>query len=155
MEESFWKHVVNYEEAPWTTPFHQLEKADVSLPSPDSLIDQELTTKLWEVIHKRYFEYLSSRQIISATASCLRIFGPTPCGRKPRCYRRLPIRRGISKCSAAAARKMIGSTSRIYADDDWHWHKNFPDDPIPPHEDPPFDRDRVLPKPDYSETSRA
>jgi hypothetical protein len=25
----------------------------------------------------------------------------------------------------------------------------FPSDPIPMHEDPPYDRDRLLPKPDY------
>jgi hypothetical protein len=27
------------------------------------------------------------------------------------------------------------------------WAAQFPDDPIPAHEDPPFDRDRKLPKP--------
>jgi hypothetical protein len=32
-EEAFWKHVVDYEEAPWTTNFQQLENAGVSLPS--------------------------------------------------------------------------------------------------------------------------
>ena len=26
------------------------------------------------------------------------------------------------------------------------WAKEFPKDVIPPHEDPPFDRDRLLPK---------
>jgi hypothetical protein len=51
-EESFWKHVVDYEEALWTTHFHQLEIAGVSLPPPDSLNDQELTAKLWEVIQR-------------------------------------------------------------------------------------------------------
>ena len=32
VEEGFWKHVVDYEEAPWTTNFQQLENAGVSLP---------------------------------------------------------------------------------------------------------------------------
>src|SRR5690348_8361684 len=52
VEEGFWKHVVDYEEAPWTTNFQQLENAGVSLPAPDSLKDEELTAKLWEVIQK-------------------------------------------------------------------------------------------------------
>jgi hypothetical protein len=39
VEEGFWKHVVDYEEAPWTTNFQQLENAGVSLPPPDSLKD--------------------------------------------------------------------------------------------------------------------
>ncbi|MGH9638126.1 MAG: hypothetical protein ACRD72_25090, partial [Candidatus Angelobacter sp.] len=33
VEESFWKHVVDYEKAPWTTHFQQLENAGVSLPA--------------------------------------------------------------------------------------------------------------------------
>ncbi len=42
---------------------------------------------------------------------------------------------------------------KYYADNEWRrqWHKNFPKDPIPPHEDPRYDRDRWLPKPDYAE----
>jgi len=42
---------------------------------------------------------------------------------------------------------------KYYADDDFRrqWHKDWPKDPIPPHEDPPYDRDRLLPKPDYGE----
>src|SRR5215467_13454412 len=51
-EEAFWKQVVDYEEAPWTTHFQQLESAGVSLPPPDSLKDEQLTAKLWEVIQR-------------------------------------------------------------------------------------------------------
>lgn len=42
---------------------------------------------------------------------------------------------------------------KYYADNDWRqdWHKNWPKDPIPAHEDLPYDRDRLLPKADYSE----
>jgi hypothetical protein len=47
VEEGFWKYIVDYEEAPWTTNFQQLENAGVSLPPPDSLKDEELTAKLW------------------------------------------------------------------------------------------------------------
>lgn len=41
---------------------------------------------------------------------------------------------------------------KYYADEAWRrdWHKDWPKDPIPRHEDPPYDRDRLLPKPHYS-----
>jgi len=52
VEEGFWKYVVDYEEAPWTTNFQQLENAGVSLPLPDSLKDEEVTAKLWGIIQK-------------------------------------------------------------------------------------------------------
>jgi hypothetical protein len=40
---------------------------------------------------------------------------------------------------------------KFYADFRRQWHKDWPKDPIPRHEDPPYDRDRVLPKPDYGQ----
>jgi hypothetical protein len=35
---------------------------------------------------------------------------------------------------------------KYYADEGWRrqWHKNWPKDPIPRHEDPPYARDRLL-----------
>ena len=42
---------------------------------------------------------------------------------------------------------------KYYADDDFRqtWQQDFPSDPIPKHEDPPYDRDGLLPKPDYGD----
>lgn len=153
MEESFWKHVVDYEEAPWTTHFQQLETAGVALPAPDSLNDQELTAKLWEVIHKlallRVFieqtDHLSDRELYTHLWSDslqeeTKFLPPSP--------------------DSAYHIQLLGGWSqedtqlylKYYADEDWRrdWHKDWPDDPIPAHEDPPYDRDRLLPKPDYS-----
>lgn len=152
VEEAFWKHIVDYEEAPWTTHFQQLESAGVSLPEPDSLSDQELTAKLWELIHKlallRIFieqtDHLSDREL----------------------YRHLwseSLREETKALPPTADSawhiQLLSSGSeednhlylKYYADDDWRrqWHKDFPKDPIPEHEDPPYDRDRLLPKADY------
>jgi hypothetical protein len=42
---------------------------------------------------------------------------------------------------------------KYYADEDYRrqWHKDFPKDPIPPRQDPPYDRDRLLPRHNYDE----
>lgn len=151
MEEAFWKNVVDYEEAPWTTQFQQLESAGVSLPPPDSLDDQQLTAKLWEVIHKlallRVFieqtDHLSDRELYSHLwTDSLREESKA-----------MPL-----SSNAAWHIQLLGSGSdqdnelylKYYADKDWrrHWKKSFPKDPIPAHENPPYDRDRRLPKPD-------
>lgn len=152
-EEAFWKHVVDYEEAPWTTHFHQLESAGVSLPQPDSLSDQELAIKLWEVIHKlallgvfiEQTDHLSDRELYThlwtdSLREETKALPPDP--------------------NSAWHIQMLGSGSeednwlylKYYADDAWRqdWQESFPNDPLPAHEDPPYDRDRLLPKPDYS-----
>ena len=151
-EEAFWKQVVDYEEAPWTTHLHQLERVGVSLPPPDSLNDQELKAKIWEVIHKlallRVFieqtDHLSDREL----------------------YRHLwtDSLREETKVLPPATNsawhiQMLGGGSEednrlyleYYADDAsrQHWQQDFPNDQLPAHEDPPYDRDRLLPKPDY------
>jgi hypothetical protein len=152
VEESFWKHVVDYEEAPWTTNFQQLENAGVSLPSPDSLNDEELTAKLWEIIQKlallhvfiEQTDHLSDRELYAHLwNNSLREETKT-----------FPL-----AANSAYHIQLLGSGSeedillylKYYADDDWRqqWHKDWPNDPIPAHEDPPYDRDRLLPKPNY------
>lgn len=156
MEEAFWKHVVDYEEAPWTTHFQQLETAGVALPSPESLNDQELTAKLWEVIHKlallRVFieqtDHLSDRELYThlwtdSLREDTKFLAPSP----DSAYHIQLLSGGGEEDNQLYL--------KYYADEDWRrdWHKDWPDDPIPAHEDPPYDRDRLLPKPDYGRPS--
>ena len=152
VEEEFWKYVVDYEEAPWTTNFQQLEDAGVSLPSPDSLNDEQLTAKLWEVIQKlgllnvfiEQTDHLSDRELYS------HLWNDSL---------REDTKMFPMAANAAYHIQLLGSGSdednlqylKYYADDMFRrqWHKDFPSDPMPEHEDPPYDRDRLLPKPDY------
>jgi hypothetical protein len=154
VEEGFWKHVVDYEEAPWTTNFQQLENAGVSLPAPDSLNDEELTAKLWEIIQKLALlhvfisqtDHLSDRELYTHLwTDSLR-----------------EETKAMGMVAGGAWHiELLGSYSgedmqlflKYYADEDWRrqWHKDWPKDPIPAHEDPPYDRDRLLPKADYGQ----
>ncbi len=154
VEETFWNHIVEYEEAPWTTNFQQLENAGVSLPAPESLNDEELTAKLWEVIQKLallhvYIEqtdHLSDRELYSHLWN--------------ESLREETKALGLHPGSAWHIQPLGGCSEedmllyhKYYADEDdrRHWLKDFPDYPMPPHEDPPYDRDRLLPKAYYDE----
>jgi hypothetical protein len=152
VEEGFWKYVVEYEEAPWTTNFQQLENAGVALPSPDSLKDEELTAKLWEIIQKlallnvfiEQTDHLSDRELYTHlwTDSLREETKALPLAANAACH--------IQLLSGGSDEDNL-LYLKYYADDDFrrHWHQDFPKDPIPRHEDLPYDRDRLLPKPDY------
>ena len=150
--EEFWERVLEFEKAPRSTRFAQLEEAGVALPPPESLSDAKLHGKLWEVIRKlaelRVFLYhtdhLSDRELYALLWDDLLreetvIMPPDP--------------------DSACHLDIIGSGSeedvqiglKYYDDEDEcaYWHESFPEDLIPDHEDPPYDRDRHLPKRDY------
>jgi hypothetical protein len=152
VEEGFWKYVVDYEEAPWTTNFQQLENAGVSLPSPDSLKDEEVTAKLWEIIQKlsllqvfiEQTDHLSDRELYTHlwSDSLREETKALPLAGNSACH--------IQLLSGGSDEDNL-LYLKYYADDDFrrHWHQDFPRDPMPAHEDPPYDRDRLLPRPDY------
>jgi hypothetical protein len=152
IREGFWKYVVEYEEAPWTTHFLQLERAGVSLPAPETLNDQELTAKLWEVINKmaqlRIFldetDHLSDRELYTELWRDLL---------------REESKDIMLDQDSACHYQLLSSGSdedtylylKYFADEKWRedWLKQFPDYVMPDPEDPPYDRDRLLPQPHY------
>jgi hypothetical protein len=152
VEEGFWKYLVDYEEAPWTTNFQQLENAGVLLPSPDSLKDEEVTAKLWEIIQKlsllqvfiEQTDHLSDRELYTHlwSDSLREETKALPLAANSACH--------IQLLSGGSDEDNL-LYLKYYADDDFrrHWHQDFPGDPMPAHEDPPYDRDRLLPRPDY------
>lgn len=156
VEEEFFNYIVEYEEAPWTTNFQQLENAGVSLPAPESLKDEELTAKLWEVIQKlallhvfiEQTDHLSDRELYTHlwTHSLREETKAMPLAANGAWHIQI-----LGGCSDEDNLLYL----KYYADEDWRrqWHKDFPKDPIPTHEDPPYDRDRLLPRMNYDAPS--
>lgn len=134
--------------------FDALTESGVSLPRPDRLDDARLTAKLWEVIealarHDTFLEntdHLSDRQLYAELWNDLlrdEPFEPVPEG----------VGRGlfIIDLVGSGSEEDIHLLLKHYADERFRqdWQKDWPDDPIPDHEDPPYDRDRLLPQPEW------
>ena len=157
VEEGFWQYVVNYEKAPWTTNFKQLEDAGVELPAPETLDDEQLTKKLWEVIRAlallRVFledtDHLSDRELYTELWTDMlreevKAIPPDPDG----AWHLSPL--------GGCSEEDIQLQMKYYADEEWRqqWQKDSPDFVMPDHEEPPYDRDRLLPQPNYDGPGR-
>jgi hypothetical protein len=149
VEEEFLRHILEYETAEQITIFSALENLGVDVPLPTLLDDSTLATKLEEVIERLaslnvfllHTNHLSDREL----------------------YHYL-YRDGLREQVVLFQKNstdfhvidLIGSGSdednqlylKFYASekDRVKWANDSPTDPIPEHEDPPFDRDRFLPK---------
>lgn len=148
-EEEFLRHILEYETAEPITLFSALENLGVDIPLPTLLDDSTLATKLEEVIERLasvnvfllHTNHLSDREL----------------------YEYL-YRDGLGEEVVLSPKNpndfylidLIGSGSdednqlylKFYATekDRAKWANDWPTDPIPEHEDPPFERDRFLPQ---------
>ena len=142
------EYVLTYEEAEINTSFDLLVQGGMALPAPEKLDDMQLTAKLWEVIRGlallRTFLYntnhLSDRELYEELW-----------------YEELLVENPDMPDdeNSACHIDLVGSGSkedselylRYYADEEDRneWAKDWPNDIIPAHETPPYDRDRYLP----------
>jgi hypothetical protein len=136
-----------FEEGPTTTHFEQLTARGIELPEPDSITEENINGKLWEVIralaelraYLDHTDHLSDREL----------------------YRRLwksVLREEVPAIDEIGFFHHIDLSVpgdddsellylRHYADEDTRrmWLAEWPDIVMPEHVDPPFDRDRLLP----------
>ena len=149
MEEEFLRHVLEYETAEQISLLRLLENSGLEVPPPESLDDDALKIKLKEIIDRMaavgsyllhtnhvsdrdLYEYLYHEALREETV----LFPENP--------------------SYAYMIDLTGSGSeddnqtylKYYADEEYRrqWAHDWPDDRMPEHEEPPFDRDRFLPQ---------
>jgi hypothetical protein len=149
MEEEFLRHVLEYENAEPISLLQLLNNSGLHVAAPDELDDETLTTRLKEIIDRMallgayliHTDHLSDRALYEYLShDGLReeavLFPENP--------------------SYAYMIDLTGSGSdednrvylKYYADEKYRreWANDWPDDQLPDHEDPPFDRDRFLPQ---------
>jgi hypothetical protein len=149
IHEVFWGSVLDWEQAADTCHFYQLEDAGVLLPSPEELDDADLSAKLWEVIHAlaRMNVFLSQTDHWSDRELYEHLWHDTlreitmdlPPGSGWNCHIDF-----LSTGSDEDNHLYL----KHYADEEYRecWGRDFPNDAMPPHEDPQYDRDSKLPK---------
>ncbi|OGV82971.1 MAG: hypothetical protein A3K19_32690 [Lentisphaerae bacterium RIFOXYB12_FULL_65_16] len=152
LEAAFLERVLAFETAPRGTHFAELTRTGVVMPGPDSMTDAEIAAKLTEIVTKlaerRVFLYstnhLSDRELYTLLVT--RVFHEETTLMPPdpdsACHLDL-----LGGCSDADTRIWL----KYYADDEERdrWRRDFPEDPIPAHEDPPYHRDASLPQREY------
>ena len=149
MEEEFLRHVLEYESAEPISLLQLLNNSGLAVSAPDELDDETLTGKLKEIIDRMaslgaylmHTNHLSDRALYEYLyCEGLReeavLFPENP--------------------SYAYMIDLTGSGSdednhvylQYYADEKYRrdWANDWPDDRLPDHEEPPFDRDRFLPQ---------
>ena len=148
LHDQFLKYVAAYEEREPSALFDLLPQSGISLPAPEELNDEEISRKLWDVIHglSQFGTFLHNTNHLSDRE--LYIYLWSDALREPAVL--MP-----EDPSYAYHIDLVGSGSeediqlylKYYASnkDRREWLKDWPTDPLPDREKPPYDRDRRLP----------
>ena len=146
--EQFWKDVLAFETAPTTTNFQQLTRAGVPLPPPDDVADPDMHSVLWGVINGlaavrvflQWTDHLSDRQLYEALwkdvlhDEIADLPATSP---------------GAWHVDMSGGDPESGAYWKYYADEEHRkaFLEQEPGFDMPPHQQPPYDRDRHLPAP--------
>ena len=146
VQEHFWRNVVDFETAETTDLAKELNAIDVELPEPDDLDDVALHKALWSIIEGlarlRVFldqtDHLSDRELYTQLLREL----------LPEEMPALDVDENSAWHIDVLGYDKPELYLKYYADEKTResWRIDFPDDPIPPREDPPHHRDSHLPQ---------
>ena len=149
MEEEFLRHVLEYETAEQISLLRLLENAGLEVPAPETLDDDALKIKLKELIDRMasvgayvlHTNHLSDRDLYDYLYhDALR--------EETVLFPENPSYAYMIDLTGSGAEDDNATYLKYYADEEYRrqWAHDWPDDPMPEHEEPPFDRDRFLPQ---------
>jgi hypothetical protein len=148
---------MEHEDYPFTTHLDQLHRIGMNLPDPDTLSDEAVSQQL---------------QIMIDGLAKIRVFlSQTDHLNDRELYRHLwegslrePVEDMPMDINSAWHLDILGGCSeedlflmhKYYEspEDRTYWQQQFPEEVLPPHQDPPFDRDRQLPKAEDARLAR-
>ena len=136
------------ESAGWQRPIDKLTGPAALLP-PDELTNETLHAKLWELLHNLACQgfYVLNTNHLSERELYTEFWRR---GLRDEALMPGKIRTGgwYHDCIGSGSEEHIQLSLRFYSTDQDRadWHRQFPDDVIPPNETPPHNRDWRLPK---------
>ena len=149
MEEEFLRHVLEYETAEQISLLRLLENAGLEVPAPETLDDDMLKIKLKEIIDRMasvgayvlHTNHLSDRDLYDYLYhDALR--------EETVLFPENPSYAYMIDLTGSGGEDDNATYLKYYADEEYRrqWAHDWPDDPMPEHEEPPYDRDRFLPQ---------
>lgn len=149
MEEEFLRQVLEYESAEPISLFRLLENSGLEIPAPDELDDTTLPGKLKEIIERMasmgayllHTDHLTDRELYHYLYS-------DGLREEAVLFPENPSYAYMIDLTGSGSESDNETYLKFYADEEHRqqWARDWPDDAIPDHEDPPFDRDRFLPQ---------
>jgi hypothetical protein len=149
LEEEFLKHVLEYEHAEPITLFQLLVNSGFEIPAPHTLDDAELGRTLKELAERMASvgAYVTNTDHLSDRELYQYLFDDG-LREEATLFPENDSYAYVIDLTGSGSDEDMQTFLKYYADDDFRerWGKDWPRDPMPPHEDPPFDRDSKLPK---------
>ena len=149
LEEEFLRRVLEYEKAQPITLLQLLANAGLTVPSPDDLDERDLTTKLWEIIERMSSlgAYLLNTNHLSDRELYEHLFYES-LREEATLFPENPSFGFMIDLTGSGSAEDTQLFLKYYADDVYRdrWARDWPEDPMPKREDPPFNRDSRLPR---------
>jgi hypothetical protein len=149
MEEEFLRHVLEYESAEPISLLQLLTNSDLEIAAPHELDDESLPGKLKEIIDRMASlgAYLMHTNHLSDRALYEYLYHD---GLREEAvlFPENPSYAYMIDLTGSGSEEDNHVYLKYYADEKYRreWANDWPDDPLPDQEAPPFDRDRFLPQ---------
>ena len=149
LEEEFLRHVLEYEQAEPISLFELLVNIGFEVPVPDTLDDSTLSRTLKELAERMASlgAYLPNTNPLSDRELYQYLFDEG-LREQATLFPENPSYAYVIDLTGSGSDEDMQTYLRYYADENFRqqWGKDWPRDPMPPHEDPPYDRDSKLPQ---------